>query len=378
MTTSIPIGAKVICTNGSGGKSTAILIDPVTRKLTHIVVVEKSPLHGEERLVPVNRVVKTTRDAVYLNCTAEDILKMDPFTRTHYEEIDQGAEGYAYIPPYSSMYPEMPMVPTPPLVQDILLPEGEVAIRRGMTVEALDGAAGKMGELLIDPKSGQISHMILMKGHAWGKKEVAIPVAMIERLEADTIYLNVDKAAINQLPSLPVKRDWNEVYATDLELMVWVYEGKDLADQALERVRALSKQYAMEILNATILEKDMNGNTHLREQKKIRSKRRVVLGLALGGLAGLTIGPVALVAGAVVGAAAGKKSAKKVEVGFSADKLKALDEGLVPGGSALVLLVEHRWFNTLQLEMAETGGKLISERLSNLTFDELVNQVQKG
>ncbi|OGN94216.1 MAG: hypothetical protein A2Z71_04585 [Chloroflexi bacterium RBG_13_50_21] len=86
------------------------------------------------------------------------------------------------------------------------------------------------------------------------------------------------------------------------------------------------------------------------------SKRKVALGIALGGLAGLVVRPVALVAGAIAGGAAGKKSAKNIEVDFSSDKLQKLNDCLVPGGSALVMLVEHRWFNSLQVELAADGG----------------------
>jgi uncharacterized membrane protein len=128
--------------------------------------------------------------------------------------------------------------------------------------------------------------------------------------------------------------------------MVWVFEGKDLAEHALDTVQEIRKQYSLDVLNATILKKDKNGTVQVHEQKKIPSRQKVALGIALGGLAGLVIGPVALVAGAIAGAAAGKKLVKKVEVGFSEEKLRKLDERLVPGGSALVLLVEHRWFNT--------------------------------
>ena len=74
-------------------------------------------------------------------------------------------------------------------------------------------------------------------------------------------------------------------------------------------------------------------------------------------------------------AVAGKKSADKIEVGFSKDKLEKLNESLVPGGSALVLLVEHRWFNTLQLGLVDFGGQLIHERLSDITYDELVREI---
>jgi uncharacterized membrane protein len=160
-----------------------------------------------------------------------------------------------------------------------------------------------------------------------------------------------------------------------MELMVWTFEGKDLADQAFEKVQALSKQYALEVLSATVIEKDANGEIHVHEEKKVPSRRKVALGIALGGLAGIVIGPVALVAGAIAGAAAGKKSAKKVEVGFSKEKLDKLNTSLVPGGSGLVLLAEHRWFDTLRQELAATGGQLIHERLADIALDDLVNDL---
>ena len=377
MIKSIPVGAKVICTDGPGGRTTALIVDPQSRSLTHIAVVEQSILHGEERLVPIERVVKTTRDAVHLNCTSGEILEMEPFTDTHYLEMEYGEEGYAYSLPYMSGYSDVTMSPelTYLTVQDELVPSGEIAIHRGMTVESTDGPVGRVGELLIDSPSGQITHFLLMKGHRWGKKEVAITVSAIDRIEEETIYLKIDQAEIDQLPSLPVRRQWEEVLATDLELMVWVFKEKNQAQLTLKRVQELCKQYALTLFNATVIEKDKQGETHVYEDKELPSKRRITLGIALGGLAGLFIGPVALAAGAIAGAVAGRKSAKKVEVGFSEDKLRKLNEHLVPGGSALVLLVEHRWFHTLQAELAENGGQLIHERLSNLTYDELVERL---
>ncbi len=377
MITSIAVGSKIICTNGSGGKSTALIVDPLSQSITHIAVVEESLTHGEERLVPIDRVTKTTRDEIHLNCTTADILKMEPFTRTHYLESTYGEDGYAYTMPYMTTYSDVTMAPEMGYitVQDRLVPEGSVAIHRGMEVEALDGMVGQVGELLIDPKSGQVTHFLLMKGHGGGEKELAIQVSAIDRLEEEVIHLNIDKKKINEFPSLPVKRTWNEVVATEIELMVWVFDGNDLADQALDKVHKLATQYKLDILNATVLKKDSKGEIQAHEQKKIPSRRKVALGIALGGLAGLVIGPVALVAGALAGGAAGKKSAKKVEVGFSEEKLRKLNESLTPGGSALVLVVEHRWFNTLQLELAENGGKFIHERLSNITYDELVEKI---
>jgi sporulation protein YlmC with PRC-barrel domain len=215
MISRLSIGAKVICTDGPGGKLTAVIVDRATRNITHIAVVEESVLHGEERLVPIDRVIKTTRDAVQLSCTKDEILHMEPFTRTHFLEMENGEEGYAYALPYMTTYPDMMM--TPELgyitVQDRIVPEGQVAIHRGMFVEAVDGMVGEVGELLIDPQSGQITHFLLMKGHGWGQKEVAIQVSDIDHVEEETLYLKISKEKIGQLPSLPVKRAWDEVLA---------------------------------------------------------------------------------------------------------------------------------------------------------------------
>ena len=82
--------------------------------------------------------------------------------------------------------------------------------------------------------------------------------------------------------------------------------------------------------------------------------------------------------GVIGGAVAGKKSAQKVEVGFSEEKLRKLNESLAPGGSALFLIVEHRWFNTLQVELAASGGQLIHERLSDVSYEDLVKKMEAG
>jgi len=377
MITNIPVGSKVICSDGKEGKSTAVVVDPATKVVTHVAVVEKSLVHGEERLVPIEKVSETDRDTIHLSCTMADVLQMPAFTSTRYLEIENGEAGYAYSAPYMSMHGDFYSVqPQYNTFTDQLLPEGTVAVQRGMLVEALDGLVGEVGELLIDPQTRQISHFLLMRGHLWGKKEVAIAVAEIERGDEDTLYLKIDKAAIDKLPSLPLNRTWKEIYATELELMVWAFEGKEQAQTALDHVHELSEKSAIELLNTTVLEKDESGNIHVQEHKKAPTKRRVAIGLALGGLAGLVIGPVALVAGAIAGAIAGKKSGEKVEVGFSEEKLRRLNECLAPGGSALVLLIEHRWFHTFQVEMADFGGQLIHERLSDISYEDLMKKLE--
>jgi hypothetical protein len=55
-------------------------------------------------------------------------------------------------------------------VDEEQIPPGELAVYRGARVEATDGKAGMLGEFLVNPLTGHISHLILMEGHLWGKK----------------------------------------------------------------------------------------------------------------------------------------------------------------------------------------------------------------
>ena len=87
-----------------------------------------------------------------------------------------------------------------------LIPTNELALHRGSWVMAADGHVGEVDEFVIDPADGHITHLILRKGHFWGHTDVSIPVDHIDRIEADTIYLKLDKHAIGQLPPIAVRQ----------------------------------------------------------------------------------------------------------------------------------------------------------------------------
>jgi len=91
MITSISVGSKVIFNDGSEGTLTAVIVDRTSRSITHIAIQEKSIFRGEERLVPLDRVTRTTRDTS--TSTARLIsCKNGSIHRTHYLEIDQGTQ----------------------------------------------------------------------------------------------------------------------------------------------------------------------------------------------------------------------------------------------------------------------------------------------
>jgi uncharacterized protein YrrD len=73
-------------------------------------------------------------------------------------------------------------------------------------VEATDGTIGHVSEFMVNPANGHITHLILRRGHLWNTHEVTIPVTAIKSMEEDTVYLGIDKHAVENMPAAPA---WN-------------------------------------------------------------------------------------------------------------------------------------------------------------------------
>ena len=205
----IPLGAEVECLDGPCGKTITIIIDPTNKDVTHIVVSDKTLGGEDERLIPMEYLGECTEKKVLLNIRRDDVAGMDPFVKTRYHKIKNvdfmesyiGHDFDLYLLPYAT-----PMRTDYVADDEEQIPPGELAVYRGARVEAADGKAGMLGEFLVNPLNGHISHLILMEGHLWRKKEVAIPVSAIDRIEEDAVYLKLDKKAVESLPSVSVRR----------------------------------------------------------------------------------------------------------------------------------------------------------------------------
>src|SRR5208283_4580887 len=76
------IGAGVSCTDGVGGKVTYVVVDPLARAVTHLVV-EPKHRHGAARLVPLDLVDATTGE-IRLRCSLAEFEKLDPAEETRF------------------------------------------------------------------------------------------------------------------------------------------------------------------------------------------------------------------------------------------------------------------------------------------------------
>jgi uncharacterized membrane protein/sporulation protein YlmC with PRC-barrel domain len=264
----------------------------------------------------------------------------------------------------------------PPVEEVEQIPAGQLAVRRGTWVEATDGHVGTVGELVFDPETEQVTHFVLEEGHLWGKKEVTLPLSAIDRIVDDTVYLKLDKEAVEQLPSVPLTRHYRRAQAAgkNVEMLVKVYDDPGAAHNGLEFVQNLHRRRVLKILDAAVLVKQEDGTLALEDTKDLKPRTGRILGAITGGLVGLLAGPVGAVVGALAGLGIGGLAAKHIDLGFSDEFLKGLQAHLQPGTSALVLLVETEWLKPLSDALADEKGVILHETLTDELVQELMDQ----
>jgi sporulation protein YlmC with PRC-barrel domain len=211
-TTEFTIGSDASCSDGVCGEVSRVVVDPIARIVTHLVV---EPKHGRgsSRLVPLD-LLEAAGGEVRLRCTLAEFEQLDAAEETHYLPAADGYAGYgpgqAVGWPYyglgsGGMYGLGGMEGVPQTLTDDIVPYGEVSIRRGDRVHATDGEIGRVEGLVINPGDHRLTHVLLQEGHLWGRKEVAIPIASVTRADVG-IRLDITKQEVHDLPSVEVER----------------------------------------------------------------------------------------------------------------------------------------------------------------------------
>ena len=205
----IPLDATVDCLDGECGRSSHIIIEQNTQKITHFVVKKSDLLESHKYLVPIEAVVTTTPKSIQLSCTKEELEAMPPFTEMRFfnsatagfEPLNNFNESALYNSSSILMWSDPAlgedMMPIP--IEEELIPAGEMAVHKGASVEATDGHIGRVEEFIIDSEDKHITHLVLEKGHLWHKKELTIPMSAIARMDEDFIYLKIDKKTVKSL-----------------------------------------------------------------------------------------------------------------------------------------------------------------------------------
>jgi uncharacterized membrane protein len=358
----IPLNAAVACSDGPCGESIRVIVDPKTLQPTHIVVKEAGS--GAEYLVAMEHVAEIGQDGVRLNCTKEKLAFMPPFAEVEYRQIE--------IPRYYGGS-EMSAVPTPYSETHLVevrrehVPEGERAIAQGMEVRASDGKVGSVDELLTDAESGALTHFIMRQKHVWGDKAVVVPLAVIDYVRDDVVYLTPDKETIKSYLAMPARKRRD---AEEMELIILLLERPGKPRDMVKAVKDAAKRDGVQLFSTAVLVKDKDGKVAIRESEDLDRRRGAVFGAVTGGLLGLVGGPAGVVIGAAAGAATGGAAAKRIDLGLPDAYLEQLQSKLQPGTAAIVALAEAGW----QAKTGDPTFGLEATLLQHQIGDDILDQ----
>jgi uncharacterized membrane protein len=148
-----------------------------------------------------------------------------------------------------------------------------------------------------------------------------------------------------------------------VEVIVAAYSTEQGAKEALHELDEAKKANIIRIRDAAVLSRNAENKLHISETADKGFGRGAVIGGIGGAVIGVIAGPVGWAT--VGGAAIGGLAAKLRDGGFKDERLRKLGEGLKPGSSALVAVVEHEWVKQAEAMLQEEAENLVIESLES-------------
>jgi len=211
----LELGSAVRCTDASFGELADVVIDPLSRRITHLVV---QPHHHPEdaRLVPVGR-ARDDGNAIALDCSVADVETLERVRESAYLRLGEfpvadpdweiGIEDVMALPLYQDPDSFATAVDVDPhvFVSYDRIPKHTVEIRRSSAVTSADGHhLGHVDGFLVSVDGS--ADIVLERGHLWGRREVVIPAASVAEVEDDAITLSLTKDEAGALAARRVHR----------------------------------------------------------------------------------------------------------------------------------------------------------------------------
>lgn len=158
------------------------------------------------------------------------------------------------------------------------------------------------------------------------------------------------------------------------QIVVAAFNDETTADQAMQALKAASKEQDFQIQDIAIVRRDENNKVHIKETGDVGGGKGAALGGLVGGLVGLIAGPLAIVTSAIGGALVGGLVAKFWDSGIKNETLQSLGNALQPGTSAIVAVLGNQKVSALRSMLQQAGGNVM---VANMTAD-IANAVAGG
>ena|SRR5690242_9136434 len=209
-------GRSVHCSDTELGTLVDVVVDPRARCVTHVVV-EPAEDPSLARLVPVT-IIEDDGETLRLGCTRAEVDDYPLVRELSYERLGAppsldpqwqvGITTVLALPPSlssSGLDVAMPYDDSVEMVYD-RVPIGTVELKHGSPVLDTEGRQlGRVDGFTVGD-GGAITHLVLERGHLWGKRDVTIPVDAVARVENDEVVLSLSHDEVAALPAVRVRR----------------------------------------------------------------------------------------------------------------------------------------------------------------------------
>jgi len=203
------IGGQVTGSSGPLGVLGDILVDPVQRVVTHVVV-EPDHKHLQARVVPIEHVTSSDDDGVTVDLDRAALLQLPRFSLHEFvplggpvdvgDDWEIGSEHVALLPYWgAAALTGGTMLGQLTEVDVDRVPQGECEVRRNSNVYDNYGRIlGHVDGLVVDGDS--VIGVVVRRGVAGFHHLVSVPISHVKSVTNESITLDIDMLAFGRLP----------------------------------------------------------------------------------------------------------------------------------------------------------------------------------
>ncbi len=201
------LGEPVHTTDGPFGELADIVVDPVARTVTHLIV---QPLHQhrQARLVPI-WLAEAHDGIVTVHLGTKHLRQLQRVSFSDFVDVDHpieldeqwdvGTEKIVSVPFMNVEFDLDPML-GPVEIEYDRIPKDECEIRRTSSVVTSDGyVVGQVEGFVAEGEDALVAVMV-RTGPPGFKHMVAVPMAAVRRVLTDRVELSIDRPSYRALP----------------------------------------------------------------------------------------------------------------------------------------------------------------------------------
>lgn len=206
----------VDCTDGHVGRLADVVVDPVARRVTHVVVRRAHTVHPRAHLVPL-AAVRVEDDRLQLAWSRAELEASEPVDETDFVELGgwpRRTEDWDVGIVRVVSWPRFPATgrfvesagpdDTDTLVEFDRLPRGTVEIRRESEVFSSDHqVVGHVEGFEVDADA-EVTHVLVRRHHLLSHDTLRVPVSDIREITTDAVYLGLRS---DRVDALAARRD---------------------------------------------------------------------------------------------------------------------------------------------------------------------------